>query len=449
MAEWRPTAWQDFVFQQQPGAVSDDGTTTGPSPYQKIGDQWNFNGNPIDATAEATKLLQQQGYSQADLQKYIDSQNANSIYAAGAAQQNGSGAPITSLADIAKQGTAPLAPHYDEKTGQLYTYAPDQGNWVWDGAKPLLTLAAIAATAGAAGGALGAGAAGVEGGAAGAGAAGVGAAEGTGLSSVWGSSLPFGSSELGIAGTAGSTAGAGAMDLGDWQDWGSLLDNGTGIDASTGQFAGETANATTGDPSLFSQIKDIYNKVPPGTQQVIKSLLASGDQPGLMSLLGKLGAAGLGAYASNQQAGSLQALADKYAAMGAPSRARFEASMTPGFDVNSIPGYSGAVDTASKNILARLSATGGNPFGNPAGLVQANKDIISGTALPAISEYQRLNLAGGGQANLNAAVPGLETSSIGQTGNVYNSLGYALNAATNPTPSLADTIRALNLQGLQ
>ncbi|MCV6901001.1 hypothetical protein OE165_28615, partial [Escherichia coli] len=78
--------------------------------------------------------------------------------------------------------------------------------------------------------------------------------------------------------------------------------------------------------------------------------------------------------------------------------------------------------------------------------VQANKDVISGTALPAINEYQRLNLAGGGQANLNAAAPGIEQAAIGQQGNLYSSLGYGLNAVTNPQPTLADMIKSLNLQ---
>lgn len=191
-----------------------------------------------------------------------------------------------------------------------------------------------------------------------------------------------------------------------------------------------------------------------GSNSLLKSLLGSGGGKGnegtdLLSLLGKLGGAGLGAYASNEQAKSLSDLANKYSEYGAPSRARFEASMTPGFDPMSIPGYSGALDTASKGILARLSATGGNPYGNPGGLIEANKQIVSGTALPAINEYQRLNLSAGGLGNLNAAVPGLQTSAIGQEGNIWNSLGYGLNAATAPKQmSLADLYKSLGIGGL-
>jgi PPE-repeat protein len=122
--------------------------------------------------------------------------------------------------------------------------------------------------------------------------------------------------------------------------------------------------------------------------------------------------------------------------------------MTPGFDPMSIPGYAGALDTASKSILAKLSATGGNPFGQPGQLIDANKQIVAGTALPAVNEYQRLNLSAGGLGNLNAAIPALQQGAIGQQGNVLNSVGYGLNAIANPQPSLADMIKALNLQGL-
>ena len=103
----------------------------------------------------------------------------------------------------------------------------------------------------------------------------------------------------------------------------------------------------------------------------LKSLLGSDGSSGsdLTALLGQLGAAGLGAYASNQQSNSLTDLAGQYQEFGAPSRARYESSMTPGFDPTSIPGYAGALDTASRGILARLSATSGNPFGNPGGLI--------------------------------------------------------------------------------
>jgi len=173
----------------------------------------------------------------------------------------------------------------------------------------------------------------------------------------------------------------------------------------------------------------------------------SGGSTDLLSMLGKLGAAGLGAYASNEQSNSLTDLANKYQEFGAPSRARYESSMTPGFDPTSIPGYAGALDTASRGILARLSATGGNPFGNPGGLIEANKQIVSGTALPAINEYQRLNANTGFGSSMNAAA-NIQQNAIGQDANMYNALGYGLNQITQPKQDLASLIKSLQLGGL-
>jgi hypothetical protein len=167
-----------------------------------------------------------------------------------------------------------------------------------------------------------------------------------------------------------------------------------------------------------------------------------------LSAGGNLASTGLGIAGSRNAANAYNDLAGKYMAFGAPSRSRYEASMTPGFDPNSIPGYSGAVDTASKGILARLAATGGNPWGNPGGLIEANKQIISGTALPAIQDYQRLNAGTGGYAGFNAAAPGAATAGIGAQGGVYNAIGSGLAGLTNPQPSIYDTLARLGVQGL-
>ena len=159
------------------------------------------------------------------------------------------------------------------------------------------------------------------------------------------------------------------------------------------------------------------------------------------SIIGKLGATALGVLGSNNQSNQLGDLAAKYDAYGAPSRARYEASMTPGFDPTTIPGYSGAVDTASKAILSGLS-TKGNPFGNPGGLIEANKAIISGTALPAVQNYIGSNAAVGFGAPMGAAL-NLQTQGIGADANSLNAIGYGLNSITNPQPSYLDLIRQM------
>ena len=120
--------------------------------------------------------------------------------------------------------------------------------------------------------------------------------------------------------------------------------------------------------------------------------------------------------------------------------------MTPGFDPNSIPGYAGAVDTASKGLLARLSATGGNPFGNPGGMIEANKQIISGTAMPAIGEYQRLNANTGFGQSMNAAL-GLQTGAIGADRGITTALASGLGDLTAPDNSLASLMKQMQAMG--
>jgi hypothetical protein len=166
-----------------------------------------------------------------------------------------------------------------------------------------------------------------------------------------------------------------------------------------------------------------------------------------LKTLGGVAGAGLGAYASNEQTNSLRELADKYFAVGAPSRGRFEASMTSGFDPLSIPGYSGALDTAADAVMRKLSAKDGNPYGNPGALMEANKYVVNSTALPAIQNYQGLNMQAGGFGNYNAAAPGASTAAIGSQGNTYNAIGAGVADLTNPKTSLADLWKQFQRSG--
>lgn len=241
---------------------------------------------------------------------------------------------------------------------------------------------------------------------------------------------------------SGMTGGMGATGI-DWSSIDKMINN-LGSNAWEAENLG-TAGSVAGQSSVLNLLKNLPTNA-------LKSLgLTNPDGSingtSLASLLGKLGAAGLGAYGANQQSNALADLAKKYSDYGAPSRARFEAGMSPGFDPMSIPGYAGALDTASKSLLARLSATGGNPFGQPGGLIEANKAIVSGTALPALNEYLRQNANVGFGSSMNAAIP-LETGAVGQQGNIYNALGYGLNTLTNPQPSLSDMVKALQQGGL-
>src|SRR3990167_356286 len=288
------------------------------------------------------------------------------------------------------------------------------------------------------------------------------AAGGWGVNAATGGGMPFDfgsynpSDPFGFAGDAASSYGSISEPF-----------TGAGFPSSSGSFAGYdfglgypvggnmVTNLAGGGliPRVESLLGPLTQKI---GEQAAKSLLSkvingTATTEDYANIAGKLGAAALGLLGSNQQATSLNSLAAKYQEYGAPSRARFEASMTPGFDPNSIGGYAGALDTVSKGILARLSATGGNPFGNPGGLIDANKQIVSGTAMPAINEYQRLNANTGFGSSMNAAL-GLQTQGIGADANALNSLGYGLNALTNQQPqqqSLADLLKALSGSGLK
>lgn len=159
--------------------------------------------------------------------------------------------------------------------------------------------------------------------------------------------------------------------------------------------------------------------------------LAGQALPGLVS-----------AFGSSQQASNQKALTDQLLAYGAPSRARYETSMTPGFDPNSIPGYSAAVNNASDAVLRSLS-TQGNPFGNPGGLIEANKKIVAGTALPAIQQYQNQNANTGQIGALTSAAPASAQNALSANNNVWSDLGSAASSALNPQPDLASILKQL------
>lgn len=275
---------------------------------------------------------------------------------------------------------------------------------------------------------------------------------------------PFSTTGAGAASAAG-----GAMDMGvgtqGWMDylgtqagaadaaWGvnqgtSMLDNAANaydFPVDQNLFPDPYASPPTAGPSTSGNLPDIIrqaNSIPGGSSVISRIFNGSATEADWLSAAGKLLATGLGLYGSNQQSGQLNDLAKQYQEYGAPSRARYEASMTKGFDPTSIPGYSGALDTASKSILARLSATGGNPFGNPGGLIDANKQIVAGTALPAVQNYQALNANTGFGASMNGALQ-LQQQAIGADGNMLNALGYGLNSLTNTQPDYNALLRQI------
>ena len=119
------------------------------------------------------------------------------------------------------------------------------------------------------------------------------------------------------------------------------------------------------------------------------------------------------------QTGALEAnrgTEDRYFGIGAPARARLEASYQPGFSMGNEPGYKDAIDQVMNSYL-RKASVGGNPFENPGVSMEANKYVTAGTALPQLNTYRSQNLAGGNVGLDTAGSAGLQRPGI------YSSLG--------------------------
>lgn len=252
----------------------------------------------------------------------------------------------------------------------------------------------------------------------------VGGAAGSGFLSSGGFA---GGSGVGGSGAAGTDAGA--MAAGE-------TGGGTGLSASAAALAGGATpglGAATGTGAAAA------------AQRILSGVGTAADYA---SVLGAAAPGIAGAIGASQQSSALSGLANQEWNAGAPSRSRYEASMTAGFDPTTIPGYSGALDSASQSAMRALSATGGNPYGNPGGLEAAQKQIINGTALPAIQNYQALNGASGGYSALNGAFNQTATQAIGSNSAVLSGLGAAANNVLNPSSqnsgSLANWIKALS-----
>lgn len=253
-----------------------------------------------------------------------------------------------------------------------------------------------------------------------------------------------------MGGAQGLVAPAGAS----WA--GAALPAAVGAGGGVGSFLGGTGGTTTlvnagigslASPSFLDKIKALLpggsgsgSGVAEGTA-LSRLFDGSSSVADWAKIAGALGGSALGAYASNKQADALTELANKYMEFGAPSRARYEGSFAPGFDLAATdPAYKGALDSTMDATLRRLS-TQGNPFGSPGGLIEANKAIVSGTALPALNEYRRLNAGTGGLAALTSAAPAASSAAIGANTNVYNAIGSGIADITNPKTSFADLIK--------
>lgn len=151
-----------------------------------------------------------------------------------------------------------------------------------------------------------------------------------------------------------------------------------------------------------------------------------------------------GAYAADKQSDAYTDLSREYMGLGAPSRARYEASFAPGFSMESEPGYKDALDQTTKSFLHKASVTG-NPVDSPNAWMQTLKDVNSTFAFPALDNYRRLNAGSGGLAALTSAAPGAATRGIDAEKGVYDAIGAGAADIFNPRKSLADLLRDYRL----
>ncbi len=309
------------------------------------------------------------------------------------------------------------------------------------------------------GGALGSGLAGL--GAADLGAVGLGglAGAGTGLGAAANAAGSL-AGDATIASGTGGGSGGGGMD--DW-DFLDLLDGGSSGDVGdltnvfdlspgsggTNPYGGDLGlpNGTLPDGSvdvgaswqnqLQAALSGVPN-LPPGVSTALKSLFGGGSAAGSSGLLGLLGK-GLGGVldytASSKAADNAKAIADRTWGAGQQYRDNASRAMSPGFDLNSIPGYSGALSNSMDAFNRSLSARNGNPWGQGGAAGEAISYAGRNLALPAWQNYFNANSNAGGLSNLatQSTTAGLNAGAADQA--TYGSLGQTARNIFDPQPN--------------
>jgi hypothetical protein len=257
------------------------------------------------------------------------------------------------------------------------------------------------------------------------GAGAAGAASGVGTAATTAGGLGEGALGTGLAvpGGVGTGTGVGAAGLSGTAAAGTALAPGYFAAEGVGGGATGTTGAATGGSALSL----------PSSEGVLAGLAR-----GLPGALGAVGAA----YQANQYGN----LANDYMAVGAPSRARFEASYAPGFSMENDPGYKDALDQAAKATLHGLSI-GGNPAGSPNAWAQSLTDLYQKTAYQALQQYRNQNASAGGLAALTQAAPAAAGNAVSSTGNIFNGVGAAANDIFNPPKSLTQLFREIRAAG--
>ena len=293
----------------------------------------------------------------------------------------------------------------------------------------------------------------MAGGAAFGGLGGVGAegAAGLGADAAWGVNATGGAGEFGLAGgTAGNLAGTGGLSsaagihgLGAGVGAGGVgLGTGAAGAAAAGMgssalltpaLAGAAGLATGGAsaPTLTGGAATGGAATAPAAGTALSRAMDGTATAADWASLGGTGLSTLlGMYGADQQGDAYGDVASQYLALGAPSRARLEASYAPGFSMANEPGYQDALDLAANSSARAMSAKVGNPVENPGAYGEIQKYVTQSTALPQLNTYRSQNLSGGGLGVNTAGTA--STAEAGQTGSLYNALGYGVGSLTQP-----------------
>lgn len=247
-----------------------------------------------------------------------------------------------------------------------------------------------------------------------------------------------------LAGSAGAdtlsagTAGAGATGLGGVAGAGAAGGETAGLgtagyDASTGLYAGESSNAGAGTYGLGGGgATGAALPAAAGGGSVLSRIISGGGTTAdYVNALGTLGAAGLGAYGSNEQANRLREIYNDMASKREPYRAKSLEYL------NNPQAYAEGPGAATLDATLRRLSVGGNPVGDPAKLAIANSVALRDWR-DAVTGFGNLGLAGE-DTRANVAM-----NSANAANEVYGNLGYGIGALTRPPRrTLADYLGGL------
>ena len=145
------------------------------------------------------------------------------------------------------------------------------------------------------------------------------------------------------------------------------------------------STTTTTDPTTTTSTTTATPTVNPQLAVISNILNGQGTATDWATIGGRITPEMLQTFIASNQPQNLTGLATNFLSSGAPTQGRFNAAQWPGFNQAWMPAYMDTSDLYSQGNLRKLSAQGGNPFGNPQGLWRANQATVAGTTLADIN----------------------------------------------------------------